>query len=655
MTAASLALETLLRRLHVVGQRTDLTTGQPVYDARCPAHDDSRASFSFGPGATGGVVMHCHAGCSTQAILDALGLTFADISPEPHIEAIYSYKDEDGRHLWDVERWCPKDFRCRPGLPPPAQRRLYHSEWLPRAREEGRTVWCVEGEKDADTLAKQGEIAVCGVGGAGSWLGHYADQLHGLDVIIITDNDDPGRAHARAVARSLDGRAASLQLVAPSWGKDITDQIDAGYPLSTLVPLSLDETLGIHRADQVREREVTWLWPGYLPAGKLTIVEGDPGDGKSVMTCDLAARFSTGAPLPDGSKAPIGPTDVVMISAEDDPEDTIRPRLRVAGADLRRVHLVLEGSIPGTPFDLLRDLPALEQFITTHHVGLVVIDPLMAFVPGTIDAYKDAEVRRLLWPITTMAMRTVCAVLLVRHLVKSRTKAISAGGGSMGFVGAARVAYLVGPHPDDETKRAFSPVKCNIAPKPATLAYQVVADRIDTKFPRVIWDSDPLDLTAQEVLDGEDGADERDARADAKEFLIELLSANHSGLSWQDIIRHGKREGLSEITLRRIRKQVAHQIRNPPDKATGNPRKGTFWFLTTKAPVLQLVPRDEDDEDDGDDDEPQVETPEIPQLTFLAPPEGGCDICGTEPAISFGAARRCSNHNPMTYDDGDPA
>lgn len=628
---ASLALDTLDQALHVTGYRGD------TRDARCPAHDDKRASLTFGPGESGGVVLHCHAGCSTENILDALGMSFGDISPEPHVVAIYPYYDEAGNHLWDVERWEPKDFRCRPGLPPPAARRLYHSEYLEKARDLHETVYVAEGEKDCDALTALGFVAVCGVGGAGSWLPGYSDQLVDLDVVIIADADEPGRAHGRTVAHALDGKAASVALCEPSWGKDVSDQLAAGYTIDTLVPLPVDETLGIYRADRVQEKEIEWLWPGYLPAGKLAIIEGDPGDGKSVMTCDLAARFSTGAKLPDGSR-PEGPIEVVMISAEDDPNDTIKPRLRVAGANLKRVHLVVEGSIPGQPFDLGRDVGALEHFISENQVRLVVIDPLMAFMPAGVNAYSDHEVRRALHPLIRMAMRTGVALVVVRHLTKGRTKAITAGGGSIAFIGSARVGYLVGPHPDDEAKRVLSCVKINVGEKPPTLGYVVKPDKFFPAIPRVFWDESPLNVSAQDVLDSDDDSGEgKGAREDAKEWLEHELSPGNapSGRSWAELVASGRKDGHSEATLRRIRKSVARAERNPPT-IEGWQRVGTVWYHRNAPPPPSK--------------KHEPATQEILVGETVVPV--GCDVCGSTPAVRFGKKSRCAQHNPLTYDDG---
>lgn len=612
------------------------------YAARCPAHHDTRASLQITPGENGGVALHCHAGCDTQLVIDEAGLAWSDLSPEPHIVARYSYLDEDGSVLYEVERWEPKDFRCRPGLPLRGERRLYHSEWLNSARANARTVYIVEGEKDADTLAEHGEIALCGVGGAGSWLPHYADQLIGLSVVVIADADEPGRDHARAIVSTLDGKAKAVALYEPSFGKDVSDQLDAGYGLDTLIALSEHATLGVLRADHVRERPLTWLWPGYIPTGKLIMVEGDPGDGKSVMTLDLSARLSTGAPFPDGERTE-GARDVILVSAEDDPEDTIRPRLRVAGANLSRIHMVTGGSVPDSPFDLRRDIGALELLINETNAGMLVIDPLMAFMPADLDAYRDAEVRRALHPVTRMAMRTGCAVVVVRHLNKSRGKAITAGGGSVAFLGAARLGYLIAPHPDVKEKRVLSAVKANISAKPLSLAYEIISCPTGEDLPVVNWDDQPLDLTAQQLLDGAAGDVDEDMRDEARDWLIEYLSSNHSGAKWMEILRAAKKEGFTDQLMRTVRKGLAEPTKNPTTR-DGTVKQGTYWFLIAakdRGRHLHVVPEDAP----TNDGKPEPASP-APHLD-----PGPCDVCNGEPAVVFASrgVRRCASHNPMTY------
>src|SRR5215831_15915616 len=323
------------------------------FAARCPAHDDHVASLSVNAGRDGGIVVNCHAGCETTDVVAAVGLSMTDLTPRPHVVDSYVYTDDHGHTLWVVERWVPKDFRCRPGLPPVAERVLYRADALAWARERGETVYVTEGEKDAGRLAELGLVSTCNVGGADAWYPHYAEQVRGCHVVVIADNDQAGHRHARTVAASCATTAASVVVVVPRYGKDTSDLLDLGWSLDQLDPLPEEAEIGLICAANVRTRPVSWAWAGYVPFSSVTVFEGDPGDGKSFATTDLAARWSSGAPMPDGS-AHGGPYGVIINSAEDDPETTIVPRLRAAGADLARVELVAYGTDPDQPFTLTK-------------------------------------------------------------------------------------------------------------------------------------------------------------------------------------------------------------------------------------------------------------------------------------------------------------
>jgi RecA-family ATPase len=172
-------------------------------------------------------------------------------------------------------------------------------------------------------------------------------------------------------------------------------------------------------ADVAAER-VRWLWPGRIPLGKLTVLDGDPGVGKSTVTLTIAAKVSTGSPFPDGPRPEVA--DVILLSAEDEIGDTIRPRLEAAGADLNRVFVlpdVREEGEPPRPPELPLDLDRLEAMVKDRAAALVVIDPLMAFLSGAIDAHRDQDVRRALASMAYMAARTGAAVVIVRHMNKS--------------------------------------------------------------------------------------------------------------------------------------------------------------------------------------------------------------------------------------------
>lgn len=650
--------------LHGILDRLDAVRASGSgYSARCPAHADRISSLSVSVGETAGVVLHCHAGCSVQDVLTAMGASMADLAGQPRVVASYPYHDADGQVLYTVERWSPKTFRVRPGLPDLAHRVVFGLQWVSYARDCDRMLYVVEGEKDALTLINAGIPATTNVGGAGvgKWLPHYSDQLAGCTVTVIADNDEPGKAHARAIVASLTGAAKSVVAGVPAYGNDVTEMLAAGYPLDHLVPLEELQPLPVVTSSGVSPRKVTWVWPGYFPAGKLSTVEGDPGGGKSTLTIDLVARWSTGAAMPDGVAHP-GPYGCLMISAEDDPEDTVVPRLVAAGADLRRVHLLSSGAVPELPFNLGTDMDALDKTIENLGIGIVVLDPLSSFLPDDADSHSDHKIRRALYPLHLLARRRNVAVLAVRHLSKSATKAIHAGNGSIGIIAAARAAFMVGISPDDPGLRILAPVKCNLSPPPAALRYRIQIDPLHD-VGRVVWDG-PVETSAQDVLDGEKGQDERLVRDDAREFLTELCA--QTPLTWRDIAAQGKQDGYAEITLRRVRNSVLTKCPYPmaPD---GTIIPGTFWVRSDRAVtagsqlahLIASTPHEQESKRATAataSDNPPAPGPDPEAEMYLRPKV--CDVCGSAEAIYFGMPHfvaRCRPHDPRSWSNPTPA
>jgi hypothetical protein len=231
-------------------------------------------------------------------------------------------------------------------------------------------------------------------------------------------------------------------------------------------------------ADVPRER-VRWVWPGYLPVGKVVVLDGDPGLGKSTVTADLAARITVGKAMPDGSGGG-EPGAVVLASAEDGLADTIRPRLELAGADLALVTAIEAAELPDgrtVPLELPGDLEALEAVVRDVRARLVTVDPLVAFLAGSVNANRDQDVRRALHPVRDMAERTGAAVLVVRHLRKAATEtAVQRGGGSIGIIGAARVGLMVARDPADADRRILAVTKSNVGAIPPSIAYRLLPD-----------------------------------------------------------------------------------------------------------------------------------------------------------------------------------
>lgn len=242
-----------------------------------------------------------------------------------------------------------------------------------------------------------------------------------------------------------------------------------------------EEYLGVALTclSDVHPEQVSWLWPGRLPLGKLVTLDGDPGVGKSTLALTFAATITTGGDWPDGSRCEHA-GDVLVMSAEDGLGDTIRPRLDAAGADSSRVH-----SVDGARFVdedgqayvdsvALQNVAALREAITDTDARLLIVDVLMAFLPGATDSYKDQAMRRILTPLANLAGETGCTILLLRHPSKGpQAKAIHAGAGSIGIIGAARVGLLAMTDSDDADVRVLAVAKSNLAQVPPSLAYRL--------------------------------------------------------------------------------------------------------------------------------------------------------------------------------------
>jgi putative DNA primase/helicase len=528
---------------------------QNGYNARCPAHDDGHASLSVSAGEHGRILVHCHAGCHQDDVVKALELSFADLSPAPHVVAQYPYTDSQGRVLWTVERWEPKDFRVRPKLPLPSQRVLYAAGWISWARANGQPILVVEGEKDADAAHAKGLAATTCVGGANKWLDHYSTELAGLHVTVVADNDEPGKRHAQAVYQALTDVAASVRLLKPRAGKDLSDHFGAGFGIADLDPLGRGGKMPRYRGSDLAVEPVRWAWTGHMPLGAITVIDGDPGDGKSVLTCDLAARWSSGLPMPDGSANPFGgPVSVIMVCAEDDLKATVAPRLRAHGADMSRITLISMGSEEGAPFSLGTNLSDLEEAVAEENAKAVILDPLMAYLPDGTDSSGDSSVRRALAPLMLMAHRRGVTIPVVRHMNKSGSgKAIYRGGGSIAFSGLARAAFLVTRHPDDPDARVLAAVKQNLAPKPPSLVYRLSSDS-HYHVARINWEGEHA-ASAQELLDGGDNQE-----VPASEVTEHLLRLCTEPMPWREIVAEGKAAGYSEKSLLAARGRVLEKI-----------------------------------------------------------------------------------------------
>ncbi|MEW6357950.1 MAG: AAA family ATPase [Planctomycetota bacterium] len=319
----------------------------------------------------------------------------------------------------------------------------------------------------------------------------------------------------------------------------------------------------LRRMADVEPEEIHWLWPGRIALGKLTLLVGDPGLGKSFLTLDMAARVSRGRPWPDHPGAPGERGAVILLSAEDDAPDTIRPRLDAAEADVTRIFLLEavtkldgEGGTARRMFCLQADLPELERAIERESdVRLVVVDPISAYLGGA-DSHKNADIRGLLAPLSDLAARHKIALVAVSHFNKaSGASPMYRTMGSLAFTAAARAVWCVSREKDNPERRLLLPIKNNLAKDGTGLAYSLQESPDHPGVAVVAWEPEPVTVTAEEALRNESEGERGDSPIeDAEAWLREALS--DGPLPSKDVLRIARENGHSERTLRRAKKAV---------------------------------------------------------------------------------------------------
>ncbi len=443
------------------------------------------------------------------------------------------------------------------------------------------TILDVEGVTDLLAAADKmppGWIAATNTAGAKARGKLPRQWAKGKRVIVAGDADEPGAEGQRRAALAYHTAGAIVSLaqlpyaVQETHGKDLRDFFGDCYEIEQLATIPMEthkQKENEHRADLPNEtsnywepnivamnnitpRAVEWLWKNRIPNGKLVSLSGNPGLGKTLVLMDIAARVSLGSDWPDGEPGDRQPGGVVICSAEDDPHDTLRPRLDAAGADVSRINLVqsvvlMDGKTKKKSerlIDLQQDRDVIGKAMDlTANCKLLIMDPINAYL-GKTDSHKNAEVRQILGPIAELCHRKGVAFIYLGHLNKSNSgPALYRAAGSIAFVAAARVAYMVVESKEDPNTRLFLPVKNNLAPNIGGLSFQVVAVN---DLPRVEWNDAAISMTADEAL----STDARGARGNAehdKDWLTQQLASG--AVESAELFERGKVAGISRNRL----------------------------------------------------------------------------------------------------------
>ena len=322
---------------------------------------------------------------------------------------------------------------------------------------------------------------------------------------------------------------------------------------------SKPETVKIIRMSDVELTQVEWLWKPYLPFGKLSVLQGNPGEGKTYFAMHLAAACTNGKLLPNMEH--MEPFNVIYQTAEDGLGDTVKPRLIEAGADLDRVLVIDDSDVQLTLSD-----ERIEKAIIENNARLVIIDPIQAYLGADVDMNRANEVRPIFMRLGQVAQRTGCAILLIGHLNKAAgMQSLQRGLGSIDIAAAVRSVMFIGKLKHDPTMRILTHEKTSLAPPGASLAFSL-GDESGFR-----WVGE-YDITADEMLSGIEPQRETKTQQ-AKDLICTLLAGGKQVLS-EDIDKAALERGIPGRTVRDAKRELGDALKSKIVEG----RKKVFWM-----------------------------------------------------------------------------
>lgn len=315
----------------------------------------------------------------------------------------------------------------------------------------------------------------------------------------------------------------------------------------------------IHMEDVV-SKEVEWLWYPYIPYGKITIIEGDPGEGKTTLVLKLAAALSRGLPLPCDDDKEYEPIHIIYQTAEDGIEDTIKPRLEKAGADCSMIRVIDE-----TDKELSMTDDRLEQAIIETKARLIILDPIQAYIGATVDMHRANEIRPVLKHLGIIAEKHNCAIILISHMNKaSSSKSTYRGLGSIDIQATARSVLLVARLRDKPNIRIMAHDKSSLAPAGDAIGFEMTEDNGMVCI-------GPYDITIDELLSGNEGRGKK--KLDIAENFIKEYFGSNKVIPSNEIMMEAAKRSIKRNTLLSAKKKLG--ITSDKEKA----EDGTIYWI----------------------------------------------------------------------------
>ena len=371
-------------------------------------------------------------------------------------------------------------------------------------------------------------------------------------VFLCLDNDHAGNEACEKLAGEIpDGyRVIRLKPARKDWNEILCDEnADRKKVIQETVTMKMQEKEALVPMlcyKDIEQTSVEWLWFPYIPFGKLTIIQGNPGEGKTYFAMMLTAACTNRKLFPNMED--IEPFNVIYKTAEDGMGDTIKPRLVEAGADLSRVMVIDDSEEVLTLSD-----DRIEKAVRQNHVRLVIIDPVQAFIGADVDINRANEVRPVFRKLGMIAEKTSCAIVLIGHLNKSSgTQSTYRGLGSIDIMAAVRSLIFIGKVRKDPTTRVLIHEKSSLAPPGETMAFKL-GDEEGFRWVGA------YEISADELLDGKEGkATETKLERGAK--LIQELLVDKNEISIRELDDKAKEQGISGRTMRDVRSRMKNEL-----------------------------------------------------------------------------------------------
>lgn len=584
------------------------------YMARCPCHDDRKASLSVGRGQKG-VVLKCQAGCDTRDIIARVGLKPRDLfydsehPPKTRAEVVAVYTYPTGVQKL---RKSDKSFAWR--RPDGSDGWIYNRQGVPHSLYvagdlSSNMIAVVEGEKDADNLHKLGYDAVSGEDGAGpgKWRKEYTEQLQGKDVMILQDNDPVGKSYAQETAAALHDVAKSVRLLDLSvvWPEipehgDVSDMIQAfgeDRAAELLVkleretpewkPVVDDPFLSCFKTlSAFEEKEASWLVPGWIPQGQITLTAADGGVGKTSLWCNLVAAISSGSRCvldPPGYQRE--PQVVAFLTTEDSVRQKLKKKLRLAGANMENIITPdfaedRDGALRGLKFGS----GEMERFIRYFRPSLCVFDPVQGFIPPEVNMGSRNAMRDCMAPLVSLGEETGTTFLVICHTNKRK-----------GAWGRDRVAdsadlwdisrsVLMAGYTEDQGVRYLSQEKNNYAELHETLLFTIDNDG-QIQEAGTTWKRD------REYIQESAANTSTTKKGDCKEWILGALDDSGGNMPSKELEDRAKAAGYAFSTIRRVKDELKKDgiIEY---YTTGSAREGNRTWHIKKADSFTELPDD---------------------------------------------------------------